>query len=112
MFDIGFFEILLICLVALLVLGPDRLPHAARMTGSFLGKLKRLYIDAKLKITEQVELQELQQRLEQIEKQQMNELPKIKTQDKTQNDNQGGANPLKHSENCKKANKQEETLTD
>lgn len=67
MFDVGFFEILLICLVALLVLGPDRLPHAARMTGSFVGKLKRMYIDAKIKITEQVELQELQHRLKEIE---------------------------------------------
>ena len=37
MFDIGFFELVMVAVVALLVLGPERLPHAVRMTGAFVG---------------------------------------------------------------------------
>ena len=39
MFDIGFSELLLVGLVALLVFGPDRLPGAARMAGLWVGRL-------------------------------------------------------------------------
>ncbi|GEM_PF-1823695 len=38
MFDIGFFEIALVCLVALIVIGPDRLPGLARTAGLWIGK--------------------------------------------------------------------------
>ncbi|HKM36688.1 MAG TPA: Sec-independent protein translocase protein TatB [Thiopseudomonas sp.] len=41
MFDIGFSELILIGIVALLVLGPDRLPGAARVAGMWVGRLKR-----------------------------------------------------------------------
>ena len=41
MFDIGFSELLLVGLVALLVLGPERLPIAARNAGLWLGRAKR-----------------------------------------------------------------------
>ena len=41
MFDIGFSELLLIGVVALLVLGPERLPGAARVAGLWLGRIKR-----------------------------------------------------------------------
>jgi len=39
MFDIGFSELMLIGIVALLVLGPERLPKVARTTGHLLGRL-------------------------------------------------------------------------
>jgi len=38
MFDIGFFEIALVCVVALIVIGPDRLPGLARTAGLWMGK--------------------------------------------------------------------------
>ncbi len=43
MFDIGFSELILIGVVALLVLGPDRLPGAARVAGLWLGRIKRSF---------------------------------------------------------------------
>jgi sec-independent protein translocase protein TatB len=42
MFNIGGGEVLVIALVALIVLGPDRLPDAARRVGSFLGELRKM----------------------------------------------------------------------
>ncbi len=44
MFDIGFWEILLILVLALVVIGPERLPGAARQAGLFVGKARR-YIE-------------------------------------------------------------------
>jgi sec-independent protein translocase protein TatB len=41
MFDIGFTELLLIAVVALLVIGPKRLPTAARVAGRWVGRIKR-----------------------------------------------------------------------
>ena len=41
MFDIGFFELVLLGIVGLLVLGPERLPHAVRMGSAYLGKIRR-----------------------------------------------------------------------
>lgn len=41
MFDLGFSELILIGIVALLVLGPDRLPGAARVAGLWVGRIKR-----------------------------------------------------------------------
>ena len=62
MFDIGFFELTLIAIVALLVLGPERLPHAARMSGAFLAKIRRTIADLKVEISKEVEIQEMQER--------------------------------------------------
>jgi len=41
MFDIGFWEMLLLCALGLVVLGPKRLPEVALKIGSYLGKLAR-----------------------------------------------------------------------
>ena len=41
MFDIGFWELVVVAIVALLVVGPDRLPGLARDAGRWTGKLKR-----------------------------------------------------------------------
>ncbi len=43
MFDIGFSELILIGVVALVVIGPDRLPGAARVAGMWLGRIKRSF---------------------------------------------------------------------
>lgn len=42
MFDIGFWELVIIAVVALLVVGPDRLPAFARETGKWFGRIRRL----------------------------------------------------------------------
>jgi len=45
MFDIGFSEMMVIAVVALVVLGPERLPRVARQAGEWIGKLQRYVTD-------------------------------------------------------------------
>ena len=69
MFDIGFTEILLIGVVALIVIGPERLPHAARMTGAFIGKIKRTFSTIQVEMEQQVTDSQIREQLkEQAEK--------------------------------------------
>lgn len=65
MFDIGFTELLLLGVVALLVLGPERLPHAARMTGAWIGKVRRTFASLQVEIEREVNASEVQARLKQ-----------------------------------------------
>lgn len=63
MFDIGFLELLLIGVVGLLVLGPERLPRAARTAGMWIGRLKRSVSGIQREINEQLKTEELRQTL-------------------------------------------------
>lgn len=63
MFDIGFLELLVIGVVGLLVLGPERLPRAARTAGLWLGKIKRSVSNMQREINSQLEAEELRQKL-------------------------------------------------
>ncbi|MCG8313381.1 MAG: Sec-independent protein translocase protein TatB [Pseudomonadales bacterium] len=65
MFDIGFFELVVISVIALLVLGPERLPHAVRMTGAWIGKFRRAAMSVREEIEREVNAHEVQQRLKQ-----------------------------------------------
>src|SRR5207253_9555900 len=60
-FDVGFSELLLIGIVALVVIGPERLPKVARTAGILFGRLQRYVNDVKADIHREVELQELKQ---------------------------------------------------
>lgn len=59
MFDFGFSELFIIGLIALVVLGPERLPRVARQAGQWMGKLQRYVSDVKSDISRQMELEEL-----------------------------------------------------
>lgn len=59
MFDIGFSELIVIGLVALVVVGPKRLPVATRTIGALLGRAQRYVNDVKSDIQRQVDLEEL-----------------------------------------------------
>ena len=59
MFDIGFSELMVIALVALIVIGPERLPRVARTLGHLAGRLQRYVADVKADINREVELDEL-----------------------------------------------------
>ena len=59
MFDIGFSEIVVIAIVALIVIGPERLPKAARTLGHLFGRLQRYVNDVKADINREMELDEL-----------------------------------------------------
>ena len=77
MFDVGFWEILLILVLALVVIGPERLPGAARKAGYFVGKARRYIegvrseVESELDVNEfkrmmhnqEVQINELQQQL-------------------------------------------------
>jgi len=84
MFDIGFFEILFIAVVALLVLGPEKMPHAVRMAAAYWGRLKRSFIATKIELEDQLAVQDIkrqlleeQEKIQQlIEKQETSTTPK------------------------------------
>jgi sec-independent protein translocase protein TatB len=59
MFDIGFSEMLLIAIVALVVIGPERLPKVARTAGHLLGRLQRYVSNVKSDINREMQLEEL-----------------------------------------------------
>lgn len=61
MFDIGFSEILIIAVVALIVIGPERLPKVARTLGHLFGRLQRYVSQVKSDINREMELDELRQ---------------------------------------------------
>ena len=59
MFDIGFSELLVIGIVALIVIGPEKLPRVARTVGHLAGRLQRYVSDVKADINREIELEEL-----------------------------------------------------
>ncbi|MCU0810355.1 MAG: Sec-independent protein translocase protein TatB [Thiobacillaceae bacterium] len=59
MFDIGFTELMVIGVVALLVVGPERLPKVARTAGHLYGRMQRYVSSVKSDISREVELDEL-----------------------------------------------------
>ena len=59
MFDIGFTELMVIGVVALIVIGPERLPGVARTIGHLAGRLQRYVNDVKADISREMEFDEL-----------------------------------------------------
>ena len=59
MFDIGFWELALIMVVALLVLGPERLPKVARTAGLWFGRARRMVANVKADIDRELKAEEL-----------------------------------------------------
>ena len=64
MFDIGFFELMVIGILALLVLGPERLPKAARTAGLWIGRIKQSFSSIQQEVNQQLHLEEMQRQLE------------------------------------------------
>lgn len=60
MFDVSFSEVLVIGVVALLVIGPEKLPKVARTIGAFLGRMQRYVAQVKEEINREVRFEELQ----------------------------------------------------
>ena len=69
MFDVGFSELVVIALVALIVIGPERLPKVARTVGVLLGRLQRYVNDVKSDINREMQLDELKKIQEQVSSQ-------------------------------------------
>ena len=67
MFDIGFSEIVVIAVVALIVIGPERLPKVARTLGHMFGRLQRYVNEVKADINREMELEELRKLQSQVQ---------------------------------------------
>ena len=63
MFDIGFSELIMIGLVSLLVIGPERLPKVARIAGLWIGKARNMVASVKAEIREELHAEEVRQLL-------------------------------------------------
>ena len=61
MFDMGFTEMMLIGIVALVVIGPERLPGVARTAGKYFGRLKRFMTSVKADVEQELRADELRQ---------------------------------------------------
>ena len=67
MLDFGFDKMALIGAVALIVIGPEKLPRVARTVGTLLGKAQRYVADVKAEVNRSIELEELQKMKSQFE---------------------------------------------
>lgn len=63
MFDFGFSEVFLLSLVALIVLGPTRLPEVMRTCGLWLGRARRVYNNVRLEIEREVGMDDIRRQL-------------------------------------------------
>lgn len=61
MFDVGFWEMTLIGLIALLVLGPERLPKVARTAGLWLARARRMIADVRADVNREIRNSELKE---------------------------------------------------
>jgi sec-independent protein translocase protein TatB len=63
MFDIGFPELVLVAIVGLLVIGPERLPEALRTLGLWLGRMRRSFTAVKTEIEKEIGMDEVRRQL-------------------------------------------------
>jgi sec-independent protein translocase protein TatB len=66
MFDVGFSELFVIAIVALIVIGPERLPKVARTAGHLLGRLQRYVGDVKSDISREMQIEDLKKLQQQV----------------------------------------------
>lgn len=67
MIDLGISKLALIGAVALVVIGPEKLPRVARMVGTMLGKAQRYVADVKAEVNRSLELEDLKRMKDQME---------------------------------------------
>ncbi|EKT53062.1 Sec-independent protein translocase protein TatB [Providencia sneebia] len=67
MFDIGFSELLLVAVIGLVVLGPERLPVAVRTVAGWIRAMRALATNVQNELSQELKLQELQETLKKVE---------------------------------------------
>ena len=67
MFDVSFSELIVIAVVALIVIGPEKLPKVARTLGAIAGRMQRYVAQVKEEVNREVRFQELQQLQQEIQ---------------------------------------------
>ncbi len=78
MFDVSFSELLVIAVVALLVIGPEKLPKVARTVGAFTGRMQRYVAQVKDEVNREVRFEELQKLQQEIKQSVENSVDEIK----------------------------------
>jgi sec-independent protein translocase protein TatB len=73
-FDIGFWELVLISVVALVVLGPERLPHAIRTVSRTIHSVRRMANNVKDELSHELKIQELNDNLRKVEQSNIKDL--------------------------------------
>ena len=63
MFEIGFWELIVVGVVAMIVVGPEQLPGLARKAGFWLGKARRMIAEVKAEVDRELHLEEIKQSL-------------------------------------------------
>lgn len=87
MFDIGISELGIIGVVALIVIGPERLPKVARTVGTLLGRAQRYVSDVKAEVSREMQLDELRKMKESVEQSAQSVQSSMRDEiDKTQNE--------------------------
>lgn len=79
MFDVGFAEILLLSLVGLLVLGPERLPRVAKTLGGLARKARNSWMNLKRSIDAEMRAEELKKPLKHFEKEIKSTVDQVKS---------------------------------
>ena len=69
MFDVGFSELVLIAVVALIVIGPERLPKVARTAGALLGRMQRYVNNVKSEVEREIQFEDLKKLQQEIQAQ-------------------------------------------
>lgn len=64
MFDVGFWELALILVVALVVIGPERLPRLVRTAGLYLGRMRRMVANVKADVARELAAEDLKRTLQ------------------------------------------------
>ena len=110
MFDFSFWELAIVLIVALLVVGPDKLPMLAAKVGRWVGKGKRMMMSVRSDIENELKAAEIKEMLEK----QQNEISQLRnilndTQAETQQEIQKALNDDEHSPN-EISNKSDEGL--
>jgi sec-independent protein translocase protein TatB len=67
MFDMGFWELIVIAVIGLVVLGPERLPVAIRTVREWIGKARKFTDNVKTELTEELRINELHSNLKKAE---------------------------------------------
>jgi sec-independent protein translocase protein TatB len=79
MFDVGFAELLLLSIVGLLVLGPERLPRVARTLGGYARKARSSWLNLKRTIEAEMRVEDLKQPLKHFENEIKSTVDKVKS---------------------------------
>lgn len=74
MFDVGFSELVLIAVVALVVIGPERLPKVARTLGALVGRMRNYVATIKGEVEREMQLEDLKKLQQEIHTQQIHSL--------------------------------------